>query len=337
MKLKVMQPKALAGCMVMLGIAALGITCADGDAPERPPAVTVSPTTEAAPATPRQPVDNFAAAGGRFVVYRIYPQVRLFVDQARARPSQDRWELFRPLVVQPMLQFFSPLGQDWETSWAEWARSADIDALEHTIAAMEQANVDGIVASALEEISAALSAYTWSPRSLFLLAGQWPQRPGNFYGHVSGNGAAAIFLYAAPGEDPAQFWRQALPGLVAHEVHHSIRMGLGQMPGTLAGQMVFEGLAEAFAEEVFGTASVATFDKETEQRLWVDVMKDAMTLGQGAIQRYIEGGEGIPPNTVLFFGYRIVTAYKANHPGVTATSLTGAPAVEIYEESGYEP
>ena len=82
---------------------------------------------------------------------------------------------------------------------------------------------------------------------------------------------------------------------------------------------------------------VATFDKETEQRLWADVRKDAMTLGQGVIQRYIEGAEGIPPNTAHFFGYRIVTAYKANHPGVTAASLTGATSAEIYEESGYEP
>jgi uncharacterized protein YjaZ len=334
---KVAQLKMLTALVVILGITALGISCAGGDAPERSSAATVSPTAEAAPATPLQPVDNFAAAGGRFVVYRIYPQVRLFVDQARARPGQDRWELFRPLIVQSMLQFFSPLGQDWETSWAEWVRSADLDALEHTVAVMEQADVDGIVASALEDISAALSAYTWSPSSLFLVAGQWPQRPSNFYGYASGGGAAAIFLYAAPGEDPTQFWRQALPGLVAHEVHHSIRLGLGQGPANLAGQMVFEGLAEAFAEEVFGTASVATFDKETEQRLWVDVKKDAMTLGQGVIQRYIEGGEGIPPNTAHYFGYRIVTAYKANHPGVTVASLTGAPSVEIYEESGYEP
>ena len=343
------RPVRLAGISLAAMVLAT-VTVACGGEPETAVGPSPSPVKTGAEAasparsrTPQATVSlppeaKFEAAEGRFAVYRMYRQVRRFVEEARAQPQRDRWELYRPLVVEPMDEFVRYLEPDWERRWAAWVRTVDIEGLEHTVSLMAEAEVDGIAGRALEEIAAALGPYAWPQRPVFLLAGQWPYDPGNFYGHANIAGAVTIFLYAAPGEDPREFWRTNLPALVAHEAHHSVREALGKVALTLIGQIVFEGLADAFAEELYGSpATHVQLDKETERRLWAQIQESAFSTDQNLIDRYLQGSQGVPPRTAHYFGYKIVQAYKASHTGTTAASLVGASEFDIYAESGYEP
>ncbi len=324
-----------------MALIAFAGACGGGLGPTEGP--TPSPTVQATVSPPEgmalPPGVTFEAAGGKFAVHRMYVRVREFVAQARASPDVDRWDLFRPLIVEPMQEFFLYLGlthPDWEQRWAEWVRGVDLAALEHTAALMEGAGVDGIAGKALDEVAAPLKPL--GKRDVFLLPGQFPYNLFNFYGHVTAGGAVTIFLYAFPFEDPTASWRERLPGLVAHETHHSVRQSLGQFPLTVIGQMVTEGLADVFAEEMYGSpATIVQLDEETVRRLWPQVQRDALRSEREVTRPYIEGGEGVPPRTAYFFGYKIVQAYKASHPGETAASLVGASPFTIYEESGYEP
>ena len=129
-----------------------------------------------------------------------------------------------------------------------------------------------------------------------------------------------------------------LPELIAHEAHHSIRLFHGKFPLTLIGQTVFEGLADIFAEEMYG--SVATridLDAETERRLWSEIKSEAFATEPRLIQLYLQGGEGVPGQSLYYIGQQLIRAYKASHPGTTAAGLVGASEFDIFEESGYEP
>ncbi len=303
--------------------------------PARTP--TSSPGAVATP-PPLEPGLAFSAADGRFTVYRMYERVQEFVAQVKTDPGRDPWEIYRPLVVEPMRPFFGFLGithADWEERLAKRVRSADLEALAHTASLMAE-EVDGIAQRTLDEVGAALDAT--GNRSVFLLPGQFPYNEFTFYGHVTAGASATIFLYANAQEDPRAMWREMLPGLIAHEAHHSIRLFHGKFPLTLIGQTVTEGLADIFAEEMYG--SVAThiaLDAETERRLWSDIKAEAFATEPGLIQRYLQGDEGVPAQSLYYIGQQLIQAYKASHPGTTAAGLVGTSEFEIFEESGYEP
>ncbi len=353
-------------CIAALLIAIVASACGGG--PQRPPTLglTPSPTkavTQPSPTatatslvTPLPPGEIKLPAGltfegalpsgpafqlidGRITVYRMYSAVQQFIEEARADPQRDRWDIYRPLVVEPMQPFFAHLTithQGWQQRWAEWVRSVDLQALEHTATEMEAAGADRIAAAALTDIAGTIAIP--GERHVFLLPGQFPYNPSSFYGHVTAGGAVTIFLFPAPAEEPAQFWRQNLPGLLAHELHHSVRQFLGQFPLNVIMQALSEGMADAFAEEMYGARPTAvSLDLATERRLWAEMQENAFSGDREVMSRYLMGAEDVPWGVSYFIGYKIVKAYEASHPGTSAASLVGTSALEIFQESGYKP
>ncbi|GAA3400038.1 DUF2268 domain-containing protein [Paenibacillus hodogayensis] len=158
-----------------------------------------------------------------------------------------------------------------------------------------------------------------------------------------------------PGQAIVIVWPSAyniprLPAIVAHELHHNVRLSYEPWTrDTTVGQyLVMEGLAEAFAAELYG-----------EERLgpWVSVLDEAgheevkpryrealHVSGFNDIRGYMFGDlegdaygfakKGLPPYAGYAVGYRIVTSYL-RRSGKTAAEATYLPWQDIVEGSGY--
>jgi uncharacterized protein YjaZ len=154
-----------------------------------------------------------------------------------------------------------------------------------------------------------------------------------------------------------QFWRpdeanlSRLPGLVAHEMHHLIRMKAFPFgPQTsVADYIVIEGTAEAFAASLFGEQVVGFYVTEVspagleDARRLTGAALDA--TGFDVIRGYIFGDEvaarsgakpvgGMPPYGGYATGYHVVRAFL-ERTGRSIEEATFLPAMEIVERSGY--
>jgi hypothetical protein len=154
-----------------------------------------------------------------------------------------------------------------------------------------------------------------------------------------------------------QFWAPdvdnlaRLPGLVAHEMHHLIRLRAFPFgPHTsVADYIVIEGTAEAFAASLFGEDIVGAYagglegaDFDTARRL---IGQGLGATGFDVIRGYIFGDGlaerggfqpvgGMPDYGGYAIGYHLVQAYLAR-TGTTIEAATFLPAMEIIEGSGF--
>jgi uncharacterized protein YjaZ len=139
-----------------------------------------------------------------------------------------------------------------------------------------------------------------------------------------------------------------LPSLVAHEFHHKVRLACEPWSEqtTLGDYIVLEGLAEAFAAELYGeerigpwvtTLSVAELD---QARRVIGAAHEA----SGDIRGYVFGDTvadrfGITPVGLPFcagyaVGYQLVRAYL-RYSGKSAVAATSIPSAQIIRESAY--
>lgn len=144
---------------------------------------------------------------------------------------------------------------------------------------------------------------------------------------------------------------QRLPGLVAHEMHHLIRMRLFPWDfanTTVADYIIHEGLAESFAVSLFGEDVLGPYVTEFDE---AELESARHLVGQGlqrsgfnTIRAYIFGDYwaqklnlpdvGVPTYGGYAIGYHVVQAYLQR----TAASIeeaTFTPAAGIVEGSGY--
>ncbi len=155
-----------------------------------------------------------------------------------------------------------------------------------------------------------------------------------------------------------QFWdvtdenQARLPGLVAHEMHHLIRLRAfpwDMQKTSVAEYIVVEGTAESFATSLFGEENVGFFvsacnpdDLETARAL---IGKGLHETGFNTIRSYVFGDAlaersgykplgGMPPYGGYAVGYHVVQAFL-KRTGLTIEEATFLPATEIVERSGY--
>lgn len=143
---------------------------------------------------------------------------------------------------------------------------------------------------------------------------------------------------------------RSLPGAVAHEFHHLIR--LRAFPWgpqtTVADYILHEGLAESFATALFGDEVLGYYASEIGD---ADLAKARELIG-GALERtgfnvirgYIfgdtimgpMGGEavGMPDYGGYAVGYRVAQAFL-RRTGASIEEATFLPAAQIVSESGY--
>lgn len=160
-----------------------------------------------------------------------------------------------------------------------------------------------------------------------------------FPGHIVG-----IF------DTPNDYNIPRLPGLVVHELHHIVRLGLFpwnmQSMYSVADYVVLEGMAESFAAQLYGEDVVGYYavditpdDLETARR----VVRNGLNTS-GDVRGYIFGDHfaeqwhfpkiGMPPFGGYAVGYQIVQAYL-KRTDKTVEEATFIPSDEIVAESGY--
>ena len=155
-----------------------------------------------------------------------------------------------------------------------------------------------------------------------------------------------------------QFWEPnednlaRLPGLVAHEMHHLVRLRVfpwDMYKTSVADYIVLEGTAESFAASLFGADKVGFFitefdaqELETARRL---VGQGLQATGFDAIRGYIFGDAlaersgfrpvgGMPLYGGYAIGYRTVQAFLARS-GLSIEEATFLPSEEIVRGSGF--
>lgn len=154
-----------------------------------------------------------------------------------------------------------------------------------------------------------------------------------------------------------QFWDPnaenlvLLPGLVAHEMHHLIRLSAFPFgPQTsVADYVVLEGTAESMATALFGERVLGFYVKafdpdhlDTARRI---IGQGLDVTGFNAIRGYIFGDElaarsgatppgGMPPYGGYAIGYHVVQAFL-KRTGATIEEATFLPAQEIVAGSGF--
>lgn len=131
---------------------------------------------------------------------------------------------------------------------------------------------------------------------------------------------------------------------LAHELNHVKRIKDGPGFGAsipLGDAFVFEGLAEAFAAELYpGTVPpwLNSLTPAKERQVWARAkprLREVFTREE--LIPWFQGGDGLPRWVAYTVGYHIVRSYLRNHPGVTAASLVTKPASKILERSAYRP
>jgi hypothetical protein len=148
--------------------------------------------------------------------------------------------------------------------------------------------------------------------------------------------------------DPTFHDRQAalrtwLPLTLAHELDHAQRVLDGPGYGrTLLQAMVSEGLADAFAGQVFPAGPSMPWDHAlspaTERVVWAFARPRLGHLqNSGRHAEWFYGTGPVPRWAGYTIGYDIVESYLRSHPGTTPASITDLPARRILRESTFRP
>jgi uncharacterized protein YjaZ len=142
-----------------------------------------------------------------------------------------------------------------------------------------------------------------------------------------------------------------LPSIVAHEFHHNVLFNNAKwnfMEVTVAKYLAVEGLAESFAESIYGYEYLGPWVKELKGEALEKARKttgEALNVkGFNQVRRYIfgdmlinyEGAEasGIPPYSGYAVGYHAVQAFLKK-TGVSIVQATVLEGEEIMERSEY--
>lgn len=146
--------------------------------------------------------------------------------------------------------------------------------------------------------------------------------------------------------DPNDYNLPRVQGATAHEFHHNVLASVSEMPmiANVGTYIIAEGLAEAFAGELYGDDIlgyyVTDFDDTTLDTA-KSLIKDALHVSDfNAVRGYIFGDtimgqhNGVPDYAGYAIGYRIVQAYL-QQTGCSVVDATFIPADEIIRESGY--
>lgn len=155
-----------------------------------------------------------------------------------------------------------------------------------------------------------------------------------------------------------QFWKPdaenltRLPGLVAHEMHHLIRLRAfpwDMQRTSVADYIIVEGTAESFATSLFGEKVLGFYVTEFNER---DLETARRMIGEGlhatgfdVIRSYIFGDAlaersgykplgGMPTYGGYAIGYHVVQAFL-QRTGKSIEETTFIPAMEIIEGSGF--
>jgi uncharacterized protein YjaZ len=280
-----------------------------------------------------------------------------------APDAAARLQIYLEELVQPWKQMMDMMKQGdggqqddplaGARAWA-WLLPDQVEETQIVLAKLEAADAWATAEKALAQAAASFSPYReripFDAITGWLVLGDAAR--GNSYEHGY-TGATDWFQPRLIGQfwDPNPDNLAHLPGLIAHEMHHLIRMRAFPFgpQTTVADYIIIEGTAESFATSLFGEDKVGFFvtevsagELETARRL---IGKGLKASGFNAIRGYIFGDAlaeqwnfqpvgGMPTYGGYAVGYHLVQAYL-RRTGRTIEETTFLPAEEIVVESGY--
>ena len=290
-------------------------------------------------------------------VIPAYRVITKFAQQAKGLPYDESANLLERNLreyVRNLLSMLHPsIMELGERSAVTQLGDADPHTLIEALSTLEEASPKAIVEQALAKASERLPRPDLQSR-VFLFPGDGESRVltrqmNGVLGFSLGAQAMMVFLW------PVDGWREWLEYTVTHEYIHLVRnlmfpRGLAggklvymksQQPETLLDAMVAEGLADAFATEIYPDMRPRWTDALTpdvKQRIWPRVQRRFGVSDTSEIRRMLFGdGDRVPLWTGYTFGYDIVKSYLESHPDAQPANLTGLPASVIFEASGYSP
>lgn len=280
-------------------------------------------------------------------------------------PDMDtREQLYKDLLIAPWQQMMDMMsgmmgadnGDEFSgvRAW-NWFLPDDLTSIPDSLAQLEKADAWNIAAAALDEASRRFEPF-WAQIPMDEVEG-WLviADPAKSDPIMRGYTGATDFLQPrliGQYDTVNDYNLPRLPGLVVHEMHHLIRGRIfpWDMANTsVADYIIHEGLAEAFAADLFGEDCVGYFvtdisddDLEIARHL---IGNGLDKTGFNVIRGYIfgdhwggkfgiDGNLGMPTYGGYAIGYRVVRAFMER----TRTSIEEATflsARHIVQESGY--
>jgi uncharacterized protein YjaZ len=289
----------------------------------------------------------------------IIDTAAIYERMLTAADAAERTTMLQEGLVEPFAPITRMMGPDPLAAFAMWGQREDQFGPEKraaTIAKLEllhNANAWARAAGAVKRGLAAFAPYTATTPleqiTFALLLTEVMSMPGvvdRGYSGFGGFPGYVLTLYTAP--DAYNLAR--VEPCTAHELNHNIRFShfpFNPMSTTLGEYMVAEGLAEAFATELYGEELVgyyvSEFDRSRESETMAIVGKALDSTGFDVIRSFIFGDaiaahmglpvQGVPEFTGYAVGYNIVRAYM-QRTGSSAAAATFVPAEEIIAGSG---
>jgi uncharacterized protein YjaZ len=281
-----------------------------------------------------------------------------------APDAATRHQLYLDLFVEPwkpMMQMMTrTLGSEQTDplagarAWA-WLLPDQVDAIAAMLQKMEAAGAWSVGGEALTTAAARFAAF--DNRIPFDTVTGWlvladPARSNQLERGYTGATDWLSPRFVGQFWEPNQHNLPRLPGLVAHEMHHLIRLRafpFDMQRTSVADYIVLEGTAESFAASLFGEHAVGYFitefddaEFETARRM---IGKGLEATGFDVIRSYIFGDAlaersgykplgGMPTYGGYAIGYHVVQAFL-KRSGRSIEEATFLPATEIVAGSGF--
>ena len=258
-------------------------------------------------------------------------------------------------VRQYVRSSLSPLHSSYVEIGERWAVTQlgdpDLDSLAEAILSADKAGPKGVVEGALRCATHLLPRPDLSARCL-LLPGDGAtklltQVMLGVMGVSLGSQATPLFFW------PSGEWLSWLGYTAVHEYAHLVRnhllpRGLAggrpvylktQEPETLVDAIVSEGIADAFAQEVFPQMRppwLQVLGEADLKGVWPKVRRRLRVSDPSEVRRFISGdGDRVPQWTGYNLGYRIVASYLERNPDTRPANLVGMQASTIFRDSEY--
>lgn len=278
-------------------------------------------------------------------------------------PEAERLDVFRRQVMEPLRPFWEPfLGWmpgrpdtgdpllDAARAFAYYVPEGDVAEGRAALERIERAGtwpacVDA-VRTAWERLAPAAHGIALDTVNFTFVLGDrktMTSQIGDYTGSGAMPGTVLIMAW------PTDYSLPRMPSATAHELNHNIRFSFEPFtPQTTLGQyMVAEGLAEAFAAELFGDdrlgpwadaltpQQVAEFTPRYRENVELTGFNEVRgyIFGDWSARQFGHAAYGVPDFAGYTFGYRIVRGYLAR-TGRTAAEATYVPWREIVEGSG---
>lgn len=278
-------------------------------------------------------------------------------------PSARR-RLYLDLLVEPWRPMMAMMGQSMSSGQSDPLAGARAwgwllpDQVQEMSAMLEKLETAGAWTHGREALAAAAARFDrFSDRIPFDTVEGWlaladPARANPFERGYTGATDWTQPRFIGQFWEPNEYNLPRLPGLVAHEMHHLIRLRLfpwDMQSTTVADYIILEGTAESFAASLFGEDKVGYFitefdpdELETASRL---IGQGLQATGFDVIRSYIFGDAlakrggfqplgGMPAYGGYVVGYQVVQAFL-KRSGLSIEEVTFLPAEDIIRESAF--